>query len=74
MKTSKVSKTCKITSKWGWGGITRGLHGDEKLIKILCGADVGLPTQGFVEWGAPHTIPTQGFPIGDGVGRIRVGE
>ena len=35
---------------------------------------VGLPTQGFVEWGAPHTIPTQGFPSGDCVGRICVGE
>ena len=59
VKTSKVSKTCQITSKWV--GITWGLHGDEKLIKILCGADVGLPTQAFVEWGASHAIPTQGF-------------
>ena len=40
-------------------GIAWGLHGEEKIIYTLCGADVGLPTQGFVEWGAPHTIPTQ---------------
>ena len=32
VKTSKVSKTCQITSKWV--GITWGLHGDEKLIKV----------------------------------------
>ena len=55
-------------------GIAWGLRGDEKIIYTLCGAAVGLPTQGSVEWGAPHTIPTQDFPSGDCVGRICVGE
>ena len=50
------------------------LRGDEKMIYTFCGAGVGLPTQGFVEWGAPHTIPKQGFLSGDCVGRISVGE
>ena len=41
------------------GGDYVGLHGDENLFKIIWGADVGFPTKGFVEWGAPHAIPTQ---------------
>ena len=53
-------------------GIAWGLRGDEKIIYTLCGAGMGLPTQGFAEWGAPHTIPTQDFPSGDCVGRIYV--
>ena len=68
----KMRGDYKYTSKWV--GIAWGLRGDEKIIYTLCGAGVGLPTQGFVEWGAPHTIPTQGFPSGDCVGRICVGE
>ena len=44
------------------------------MINSLCGDGVGLPTQGFVELGAPHTIPTQGFSSGDCGGRICVGE
>ena len=65
----KVGGDYKYTSKW-----RLRLRGDEKIIYTLCGAGVGLPTQGFVEWGAPHTIPTQDFPSGDCVGRICVGE
>ena len=44
----------KYASKWV--GIACGLRWDEKIIYILCGAGVGLPTQGFVEWGgsSPH--------------------
>ena len=39
--------------------------GDEKIIYTLCGAGVGLPTQGLVEWGAPHTqSPRKVFPVG----------
>ena len=68
----KMRGDYKYTSKWV--GIAWGLRGDEKIKCTLCGAGVGLPTQGFVEWGAPHTIPTQDFPSGDCVGRICVGE
>ena len=62
----------KYTSRWV--GIAWGLREDEKMINTLCGDGVGLPTQGFVELGAPHTIPTQGFSSGDCGGRICVGE
>ena len=69
---SKMRGDYKYSSKWV--EIAWGLRGDERIIYTLCGAGVGLPTQGFVEWGAPHTIPTQGFPSGDCVGWICVGE
>ena len=62
----------KCTSRWV--GIARGLREDEIMMNTLCGDGVGLPTQGFVELGAPHTIPTQGFSSGDCSGRICVGE
>ena len=52
----KMRGDYKYTSKWV--GIAWGLRGDEKMINTLCGDGVGLPTQGFVELGAPHTIPT----------------
>ena len=38
-----------------------GLRGDEKMIYTLCGAGVGLPTQGFVEWGKS---PRKVFRVG----------
>ena len=56
----KMRGDYKYTSKWV--AIAWGLRGDEKIIHTLCGAGVGLPTQGFVEWGAPHTIPMQHNP------------
>ena len=68
----KMRGDYKYTSKWV--GIAWGLRGDEKMINTLCGDGVGLPTQGFVELGAPHTFPTQGFSSGDCSGRICVGE
>ena len=51
-----------------------GIAWDKKMVNTLCVDGVGLPTQGFVELGAPHTIPTQGFSSGDCGGRICVGE
>ena len=64
----------KLCGDYKWVWIAWGLRGDEKTIFILCGAGVGLRTQGFVEWGAPHIIPAQGFPSGDCEGRTCVGE
>ena len=58
----KMRGDYKYTSNWV--GIAWGLRGDEKIIYSLCGAGVGLPTQGFVEWGAPHTTPSKIFPVG----------
>ena len=63
---AKLRGYYKYISKWV--GNSLELRGDENIISILCWAGVGLPTQGFIEWGAPHTIPTQGFPSGDCVG------
>ena len=68
----KMCGDYKYTSRWV--GIAWGLREDGKMINTLCGDGVGLSTQGFVELGAPHTIPTQGFSSGDCSGRICVGE
>ena len=73
-------ETGYIKNMWGLqiyikiGGDCVGIAWGPTMINTLCGDGVGLPTQGFVELGAPHTIPTQGFSSGDCSGRICVGE